>query len=76
MPEPIRHAPWSPFRLMLLEETTRRVADGLSKATGDERLAWDLLDSDQRRGRIEHTVIFFLAQDEAMHALTERGEIV
>jgi hypothetical protein len=61
---------------MLLEETARRVADGLSQGTGEKRLAWDELNSDQRRARIEQTVIFFLAQDEAMQALTDRGEVL
>lgn len=64
---------WPVFRVSLVDETARCLADRQSAATGGQRPSWEALTSDQQSNLAENIAGIFLAQDQAMHNLVERG---
>ncbi|ANP73016.1 hypothetical protein [Cryobacterium arcticum] len=64
---------WPPFRVALVEETARCLADQQSAATGGERPRWEELTALGQRDLTDNIAGIFLAQDQAMHNLMERG---
>jgi hypothetical protein len=64
---------WPVFRVNLVDETARCLADRQSAATGGERPLWEALTSQQRDDLADNIAGIFLAQDQAMTNLVERG---
>lgn len=66
---------WPVFRVNLVEETARCLADQQSAATAGQRPRWEALTSEQQHNLVENIAGIFLAQDQAMHNLDRRGLI-
>ena len=66
---------WSPFRVKLIDETAQCLADQQSAATGGQRPRWGALTHDQQANMEENIARIFLAMDQAMQNLDDRGEI-
>ena len=66
---------WPMFRVKLVDETARCLVDQQSAATGGRRPRWEALTSEQQNNLAENIAGIFLAQDQAMHNLVERGLI-
>nr|WP_104178711.1 hypothetical protein [Cryobacterium sp. Y50] len=66
---------WSPFRVKLIDETAGCLADQQSAVTGGERPRWGALTHDQQENIVENIAGIFLAMDQAMQNLADRGEI-
>ena len=64
---------WPVFRVNLVGETARCLADQQAAATGGRRPRWDALTSAQQSNLAENIAGIFLAQDQAMDNLTMRG---
>ena len=60
---------WSVFRVNLIDETARCLADQQSAATGGKQPRWDALTSAEQDNLVEGTAAVFLAMDQAMHNL-------
>jgi len=67
---------WSPFRVKLIDETARCLSNQFSISTDGQRPSWDALTREQQYNLTEYIARIFLAQDEALHNLYERGEIL
>lgn len=65
---------WPQFRIDLVEETARCVADNQSIATRGGVPRWAQLSDQTRHNLIENIARIFLAQDQAMHNLIEKAE--
>jgi hypothetical protein len=64
---------WPPFRVALVDETARCLAEQQSTATAGQRPRWAELTSVQQNNLAENIAGILLAQDQAMHNLAERG---
>lgn len=64
---------WPQFRIDLVEETARCVADKQSLGTDGETPRWAELPHHTQRNLIENIARTFLAQDQAMHNLMEKA---
>ncbi|WP_130176565.1 hypothetical protein [Cryobacterium sp. SO1] len=64
---------WPPFRVALVDETARCLAEQQSTATAGQRPRWAELSSVQQNNLAENIAGIFLAQDQALHNLVERG---
>jgi hypothetical protein len=64
---------WPPFRVALVEETAVCLTDQLSADTAGETPRWDELTTEQQDNIVGHAARYFLAHDEAMHHLSQRG---
>lgn len=64
---------WPTFRLALVDETARCLADHLPAESGGHRLRWEALTRGQQVELTEHVAAIFIAQDQAMNILIERG---
>ncbi|MDY7528121.1 MULTISPECIES: hypothetical protein [unclassified Cryobacterium] len=64
---------WPPFRVALVDETARCLADQQSTATAGQRPRWADISSVQQNNLTENIAGVFVAQDQAMHNLAERG---
>ncbi|MEB0287129.1 hypothetical protein QN355_11250 [Cryobacterium sp. 10S3] len=73
MPEANWRDEWPEFRVRLVDETSRCLADQQAASTDGQRLRWDTLTSVQRGNLVENLVAVFIAQDQAMQNLIERG---
>lgn len=60
---------WPAFRVSLVEETARCLADQQSRVTGGARPRWDALTSEEKETFAENIAGIFLAQDQALHNL-------
>ena len=60
---------WPVFRVNLVDETARCLADQQSAATGGQRPRWEALTSVEQNNMAESVVRIFLAQDQALHNL-------
>ena len=67
---------WLPFRLAVVEETAKCVANELCAGTGGEHPSWDDLTPADRVELIEHVAFFSMAEGQAMSNLVERGEVL
>jgi hypothetical protein len=66
---------WPLFRVNLVDETARCLADQQSAATGGQRPRWEALTSVQQNNLAESIAGLFRAQDQAMGNLARRGLI-
>ena len=66
---------WSAFRVSLVDETARCLADQQSAATGGQRPRWDALTAGQQDNLAGNIAGIFHAQDQAMHNLLKRGVV-
>lgn len=64
---------WTPFRLALVDETARCVAEQLSTDADGHQPTWETLSRRKQVELTEHVASIFLAQERAMHRLAERG---
>lgn len=64
---------WPALRVALVSETARCLADQQSSATGGRRPRWVSLTRAQQSNLAENIAGIFLAQDEAIANLIERG---
>ena len=64
---------WPLFRVNLVDETARCLAEQQSAATCGQRPRWEGLTNEQQDNLAENIAGIFLAQDQAMHNLIERG---
>ncbi len=64
---------WPTFRVNLVNETARCLADQESAATGGQRSRWDDFSSAQQDNLVENIARIFIAQDQAMENIIERG---
>ena len=64
---------WSKFRINLVDETARCLADQQAAATGGKRPRWEALTRAQQNNLAENIAGIFLAQDQAMDNLVRRG---
>jgi hypothetical protein len=66
---------WSPFRVKLVDLTAECLVEQQSAATGGLRPRWDALTDLERSNVSENIARIFLAQDQAMSTILERGQI-
>ncbi|TFD30374.1 hypothetical protein E3T40_15385 [Cryobacterium sp. TMT1-19] len=64
---------WPLYRVKLVDETARCLAEQQSAATSGQRPRWEELTGVQQKNLAENIAGIFLAQDQAMHNLVERG---
>jgi hypothetical protein len=64
---------WPVFRVNLVNETARCLADQQSAATDGKRPGWDSLTGAEQGNLAENIAGIFLAQDEAIGNLIARG---
>lgn len=64
---------WSPFRVNLVNETARCMADLQSTVTGARDRRWAALTSEQQNDMVEFIALVHFAQELAMKNLDERG---
>ena len=67
---------WPPFRVDLIDETARCLADQQSAATGGKQPRWKSLTGVEQTNLVEGIAGVFLAMDQAMYKLDERGAIL
>jgi len=67
---------WPTFRVNLVDETARCLANQQAAATGGQRPDWVSLTSEQQENLAENIMRIFVAQDQAMGNLLKRGETV
>jgi len=67
---------WPPFRLMLIDETARCLADQQHTATGGERSGWKTLTTVEQKNLTANIAGIFLAMDQAIQNLDDRSEIL
>ncbi|TFC50869.1 hypothetical protein E3O47_07630 [Cryobacterium sp. TMT2-17-1] len=67
---------WPVYRVNLVDETARCLADLQSAATGGQRPSWEELTNMQQSNLADNVAGIFLAQDQALANLIERGLIV
>jgi hypothetical protein len=60
---------WPTFRVNLVEETARCLADQQTWATGGRMPGWDALSAEEQHNLAENIARIFLAQDQAAHNL-------
>ena len=76
MPESTWRDEWSVFRVDLVTETARCLADQQSRLTDGQRPRWERLTNEQRINMAENIAGIFIAQGQALHnllAAAERG---
>ena len=66
---------WSPFRVKVVDETARCLSDQQSALTGGQRPRWDALTRVQQENMTENIAGIFIAMDQAVKNLDDRGEI-
>jgi hypothetical protein len=64
---------WPEFRVHLIDETARCLADQQSAATGGQRPRWEALTTVQQTNLAENIAGVYLAQDQALANLIKRG---
>ena len=64
---------WPAFRLAVVDETARCLANQLAADTGEAQAAWEALSRRERMRLIEHVAGVMMAQDGAIQNLAERG---
>lgn len=64
---------WPQFRIDLVEETARCVADNQSIGTRGDVPGWAELSEQTQHNLIENIARIFVAQDQAMHNLIEKA---
>jgi len=64
---------WPVFRVNLVDETARCLADQQAAATGGQRPHWETLTKGQQNNLAENIAGIFVAQDQAMENLVVRG---
>jgi hypothetical protein len=67
---------WSRFRVKVVDETARCLSDQQSAATGGQRPRWDALTRVQQETMTENIAGIFIAMDQALKNLDDRGEIL
>jgi len=65
---------WPPFRLAVVDETARCLADQLAAEAGEGQADWEGLSRRQQMRLIEHVAGVMMAQDRAIQILAERGK--
>lgn len=65
---------WPAFRVNLVDETARCLADQQSAATGGKQPRWKALTGAQQDNLAEGIAGVFLAMDQAMHNLVSAGD--
>jgi hypothetical protein len=73
--EPSWREVWPQFRIDLVEETARCVADNQSIGTGGKVPRWAELPEQTQQDLIENIARIFLAQDQAMHNLVQSQRV-
>jgi hypothetical protein len=73
MPERTWRDEWSPFRVNLIDETARCMADQQAAATGGTRPGWAQLTRVQQVNVMDGIAGVFFAMDQAMLNLDRRG---
>ena len=66
---------WPSFRLAVVEETAKCVANELCTGTEGQHPSWDELTPAKRVELIEHVAFISMAEGQAMSNLVERGEV-
>lgn len=66
---------WSPFRVNLVDETARCMADLQATVTGARQRRWSALTGEQQNDMVEFIALVYFAQELAMKNLDERGLI-
>lgn len=65
---------WSVFRVNLVTETARCLADQQSRLTHGQRPRWETLTNKEQIDLVENIAGIFVAQDQALHHLLAAGE--
>jgi hypothetical protein len=67
---------WSAFRVALVDETARCVAEQRSFLSRGRERSWKALAADEQVNLTEFVASVFAAQDQAMANLDKRGETI